>query len=160
MSKAMTKLVFDDGVQEFEVNGKEILRFNPSDPNVYSRFMEVGEEIRNIEKEYVAQAERETVPQEMDEDGFAVGSRIVRAMREFDRRVKERLSYVFGQENDFDRILGGVNLMAVATNGERIVTNFLNALLPIIEDGIAKQDMDKASKAAQEAAKRRAARTT
>ena len=37
---AKQKLSIDTGVQEFEINGSGVLRFNPSDPNVYNRFME------------------------------------------------------------------------------------------------------------------------
>ena len=34
----MKQLTIDTGVQEFEINGSGVLRFNPSDPNVYNRF--------------------------------------------------------------------------------------------------------------------------
>ena len=30
----MKQLTIDTGVQEFEINGSGVLRFNPSDPNV------------------------------------------------------------------------------------------------------------------------------
>ena len=36
----MKKLIIDSGVQEYQlVEGGKPLRFNPSDPNVYARFM-------------------------------------------------------------------------------------------------------------------------
>lgn len=153
----MEKLIFDNGVKEFEVNGREILRFNPSDPNVYNRFMAVYEEIREIEAAYVAQVE--AVPAQADENGFAAGEQILGLMRGFDSQVKERLAFVFGAENDFDRILGGVNLMAVAINGERVVTNLFDALLPVMETGIANHEQNKAAQAVQAAKGRRTART-
>ena len=31
----MEKLSFDTGIREYDVNGNGVLRFNPSDPNVY-----------------------------------------------------------------------------------------------------------------------------
>ena len=34
----MHKLLVDTGVEEFEVNGRGVLRFNPGDPNLYHRF--------------------------------------------------------------------------------------------------------------------------
>ena len=50
--------------------------------------------------------------------------------------MKDILAWVFGADNDFDRILGG-NVLAVGTNGERIITNFIAALQPVIEAGAA-----------------------
>ena len=34
----MKKLNIDTGVEEFRVNGRGVLRFNPADPNLYHRF--------------------------------------------------------------------------------------------------------------------------
>ena len=56
-------------------------------------------------------------------------------MRETDQRIKRVLNEIFGQENDFDKILEGVNLMAVASNGQRVVSNLMDALQPIMEEG-------------------------
>ena len=36
----MQNLTIDTGVQEFSVNGRGVLRFNPGDPNVYHRFFD------------------------------------------------------------------------------------------------------------------------
>ena len=150
------KLVFDDGVKEFEVNGRELLRFNPTDLNVYHRFFEVAEELPALEREYMA-ATRET-PGPVGEDGFAGAGEALRVMRAFDAKIKERLSYVFGAENDFDRIVGGVNLMAVAENGERVVTNLFAALTPIIEKGARQCAQHSADRAVAQARANRAAR--
>lgn len=35
----MQTLQIDTGVEEFEVNGRGVLRFNPGDPNLYHRFL-------------------------------------------------------------------------------------------------------------------------
>ena len=138
----MVKLNIDTGVEEFEINGGEaagggILRFNPSDPNVYNRFFEARDETAS------------------DEDKAAA---FLKVLREYDIKIKSLLSEVFGQENDFDRILGGVNLAAAATNGERVVTNLLAALTPIIEAGAKRGIEDKASSAVAKAAANRAQR--
>lgn len=150
------KLVFDDGVKEFEVNGRELLRFNPTDLNIYHRFFEVAEELPALEREYMT-ATRET-PGPVGEDGFAGAGEALRIMRAFDAKIKERLSYVFGAENDFDRIVGGVNLMAVGKNGERIVTNVITALQPILEEGVAQHRKEAADRAVAEAKARRVQR--
>ncbi len=142
------RLKFDDGIKEFEVNGKELLRFNPSDPNVYRRFFEVAEELPAMEEDFRKRAER------LDkEDAVA----LLGLMGELDKKVKERLSYVFGPENDFERILGGVNLMAVGQNGQRIVVNVLEAFQPILEEGVKQHRKEAAAEAVAQAKARRAA---
>ena len=46
----------DTGVQEFEINGSGVLRYNPSDPNVYNRFTEMLEKVQAVENELMAKA--------------------------------------------------------------------------------------------------------
>lgn len=113
----MEKLIFDTGVQSYRINGGGVLRFNPTDPNVYARFLEAAESIKAAEKELA----------ECD-DALA-------AMTALDKKVKGILNGVFGSGNDFDALLGGVNLLAVAGNGERVVTNLLTALQPVLTQG-------------------------
>ncbi len=122
----MKKLTFDSGIQEFQINGSGVLRFNPGDPNVYARLLDALDGMQDVEKALVEKAEK--IPQD---DGAAV----LRLMAEADRQMKAILNRVFGGGNDFDEILGGVNVMAVCDNGERAVTNLLNALMPIIQEG-------------------------
>ena len=125
----MEQLIFDSGIKEYQINGKGVLRFNPSDPNVYARFMELVPKIHDIENEMNEKAKG------IDRKTETAGEETLRIMRETDRRVKAILNEVFGCENDFEEILEGVNLMAVATNGERVVTNLMDALQPIMETG-------------------------
>ena len=42
----MEKIQFDSGVRSYRINGGGILRFNPGDPNLYSRFLEAGEKLQ------------------------------------------------------------------------------------------------------------------
>lgn len=139
------KLNFDDGIKEYEVNGRELLRFNPSDPNVYNRFCELYEELSKLEESYEAELKR--LEAETTDDDVESSGKALKLMHDIDAKVKARLSYVFGEGNDFDRIMGGVNLMAIGKNGERIVTNLLAALQPIIEDGIRQHQSDAAAEA-------------
>ena len=125
----MEQLIFDSGIKEYQINGKGVLRFNPSDPNVYARFMELVPKIHDIENEMNEKAKG------IDQKAETAGEETLRIMRETDRRIKAILNEVFGCENDFEEILEGVNLMAVATNGERVVTNLMDALQPIMENG-------------------------
>ena len=120
----MEKFVFDDGVREFQVNGGGVLRFNPGDMNLYGRFLEAAEKIRTVETELVAAGQ-----QSLD------GAGVLRLMVEADRKLKDILGWVFGEGNDLDAVLGGVNLLAVAGNGERVIVNLMTAVRPVLEAG-------------------------
>lgn len=124
----MEKIVFDSGIKEYEINNNGVLRFNPSDPNVYARFFDAAEQIQQIEKDLTEKGKALATDEEN-------GEAKIRLMQEADKKVKELLGQVFGAGNDFDELLGGVNLLAVAVNGERVVTNLMQALLPVIEQG-------------------------
>ena len=142
----MEKLVFDSGIKEYRVNDSGVLRFNPADPNVYERFVDAADKIQAIEAELVEKSKN------AEESGVAV----IRLMAEADRRTKALLSEVFGPWNDFDQILGGVNLLAVGGNGERVITNLFAALQPILQAGAETCAAKKAGEAAAEARARRA----
>lgn len=147
----MEKIIFDSGVKEYEINNNGVLRFNPSDPNVYARFFDAAEQIKEIEKDLI---EKGKALANDEENGEAA----VRFMQEADKKVKELLNRVFGAGNDFNKLLGGVNLLAVAINGERVVTNLMQALVPIIEDGAKKCADQRVGDAVALAQKNRAAR--
>ncbi len=127
----MEQLNLYSGVKEYQLmEGGAILRFNPSDPNVYARFMESSEKIRAVEQQQAAKAKilTDKKPENMGEESLKI-------MRETDRLMKNILNDIFGDGNNFDQILCGLNLMAVGSNGERLITNLLNALQPIMEQG-------------------------
>ena len=131
------KITFDSGVKQYEINGRALMRFNPSDPALYKRFKEMADYLSSLEKEVAEKSETATN-----------GMDIVGLMAEYDGKVKEKLRYVFGQENDFDKIFDGSNVMALASNGEMIITNFLDGIRPIIESGIKEYAKLEAKKAA------------
>lgn len=86
------------------------------------------------------------------------GTDAIQLLAQADQRAKGLLAEVFGPGNDFDAMLGGTNLLAVAGNGERVITNLFAALQPILEAG-ARQCADaKATLAVQQAQAARAAR--
>ena len=125
----MEQLIFDTGVKEYQMPGG-VLRFNPADPNVYARFVECTEKIKVVEQQMAAKAKIAS-----DNNTENIGEESLKIMREADQRFKSILNDVFGHGNDFDKLLECVNLMAVATNGERVIVNLLNALQPIMEAG-------------------------
>lgn len=110
----MTDIQFDTGVRSYRMGGG-VLKFNPSDPNLYCRFLEAVEELAKLEADF-------------DKGGVA-------ALRELDGQVKTVLQGVFGPENDLEAVFGGLNLLAVGENGHRILENFVSALEPILKAG-------------------------
>lgn len=131
----MDKIQFDSGVRAYRINGGGILRFNPGDPNLYARFLEAVEKLRAVEQELTRQAED------------VQGADIVMLMTKADEKMKGILNWVFGGENDFQQLLNGVNLLAVADNGERVVTNLFGALEPVLVEGAKRCADDQAAKA-------------
>lgn len=132
----MKKITIDFGVEEFEINNGKVLRFNPSDINVYSRLMASMDKVAAIEEQLVekAAAMRQEYAAEQG----------LRLLAEADAKMKAVLQEIFGANNDFDDIFEGVNLMSVASNNERVITNFLAAIMPIIEKGVQKAAREQA----------------
>lgn len=152
----MQKLVIDDGLVRLDINGNGVLKFNPSDFNVYERFYALTKELPEIEKKYAAEVEN--IPDDItDEQATELTGRELERAKAIDAEVKARLSAAFGPGNDFDQLLGGVNVMAFGSNGERIITNLLNALLPYIENGVKQHTSNEVEAAKLNREQRRAA---
>ena len=108
----MEQLTIDTGLREYAVNGGPehgggVLRFNPSDPNVYSRFCTLQNQLQELEQQVQAQS--------------PTGTDAIQLLAQADQRAKGLLAEVFGPGNDFDAMLGGTNLLAVAGNGDLAV---------------------------------------
>ena len=137
----MEKLQFDSGVKSFRINGGGVLRFHPGDPNLYSRFLEAVDKFKALEQELTQACAKE----EAD---------ILHVLEDADTNMKKLLNWVFGGDNDFHKLLEGVNLLAVADNGERVITNLLQALEPVLLEG-ARRCAGQQAKAAVEKANAR-----
>lgn len=132
----MELLNIDIGVKSYQfVEGGAPLVFNPSDPNVYARYLDAVDSIKAVEKEMSARAASVKIKDDTVEAQAEAGSESLRIMAETDRRIKQILNGIFGGKNNFDDILCGVNLMAVTASGDRVINNLLNALSPIMETG-------------------------
>lgn len=147
------KVILDDGIIELDINGRGLLRFNPTDFNVYRRFLSLVEALPGLEKKYHAEIEAANAGQTERE----MTASMLNKAKEMDAEIKSRLSAVFGG-CDFDVLLDGTNLMAYGANGERVITNLLNALTPYMETGLKAHMKDTASRAVDEARKNREAR--
>ena len=119
----MEKIQFDAGLRSYRINGGGVLRFNPCDPNVYNRFLEAVPKLQAVEEELIRQAEE------------TQGEDIIKVLSAADEKMKGILNWVFGGDNDFHKLLSGVNLLAVAENGQRVVTNLFDALEPVLIEG-------------------------
>ena len=137
----MEKIQFDSGVKSYRINGSGVLRFHPGDPNLYTRFLEAVDKFKALEQELAADA--------LEAD------QILEALHQADQKMKALLSWVFGKENDFDKLLEGVNLLAVADNGERVITNLLVALEPVLLEGAKRCAAQKTQDAKRKAEARR-----
>ena len=76
-----------------------VLRFNPTDPNVYDRFVKSMDNIQRIENDLVKRG-RSTRAAMHRRDGKAG----LDLLRQADLAVKQVLGEVFGAGNDFDAI--------------------------------------------------------
>ena len=142
----MEKIQFDSGLKTYKL-GSGQLRFNPSDPNVYLRFMEACDSFRQVEQEVVDAAQCA--------DQGDLGTAAVTLLRKADQKMKHLLGQVF-PGNDLESLLQGVNLLAVADNGERVITNLLKALEPVLVAG-AKRCASQTAQAAKAKAQARRA---
>ena len=70
----MKQLTIDTGVQEFEINGSGVLRFNPSDPNVYNRFFAAETTLTELDAE--AQKRMEQIEADFPDDNQRVGAEL------------------------------------------------------------------------------------
>jgi hypothetical protein len=132
----MELLNIDIGLKSYQlVEGGAPLVFNPSDPNVYARYMNAMDAIKSVETEMAAKANAVKAKDDSTEAQAEAGSESLRIMAETDRRIKEILNGIFGAGNNFDEILRGVNLMGVTRSGDRVINNLLAALGPIMEAG-------------------------
>lgn len=148
----MNNLQFDTGLKEYRVNGRATLRMNPGDMNLFDRFIRAKDRIEAIENEL--NTSLQSFPPESDP--ATRGAAALRCMAEADRKVKDVLNEVFGAGNDFDEIFDHVNVMAIAGNGERVITNFFAAVTPLVQQGAEGYAKNKAAAAKLNRAQRRA----
>lgn len=140
----MEQISFDSGLKSYCINGKGILSFHPGDPNLYLRFEEAAEKIENLQKKLSQFPETDQTANDLD---------FWKLLEKTDQEMKEILNWIFGAHNDFQELLGGVNLLAVADNGKQVIYNLLEALEPILLDGAkacADQQIQKAALQAEE----------
>ena len=143
----MRELNFDSGIVEYRVNGKATLSFNRSDPNLYNRMQDLSSKLAAIDSDLKKE-------KDAADDGLAR----MKILSAYDKRIKAELSVVFGEQNDFDAIFEGQNVMSIAGNGQLLITNFLDAIRPVIESGVKEYAKLEAANAVAQAKRERANR--
>ena len=149
----MQNLTIDTGMKEYLINNRAVLRFNPGDPNLYHRFFAAAPQLDTLDAELTERLK--ALPAEPDPARTGQGLAL---LNDYDRRIKALLTEIFGEENDFDKVLEGVNLAGTGTNGKRVVQNLLDALTPILQEGAARHLKNTAAAARAEADAARVAR--
>ena len=102
----METIKYENGVKSYRVGGG-ILRFNPADPALYSRFLEAAEALQSIAPASFAEA---------------------------DGAVRQQLQRVF-PDADLAAVFPG-NLLAMCGNGKLVIENFLEAMEPVLLAGV------------------------
>ena len=129
----MAGIRFDTGAEEYDINGRAVLRFNPTDPELYACILDFQEKEDEYEQRFAAL--QNDMTGETDEEGLPVGAaELVRAMRQLDGELKADLRRIFGEDNDFDAIFDHRNALALNTDGETILSGFLTAIAPYIKN--------------------------
>ncbi len=149
----MQTLTIDTGMKEYLINNRAILRFNPGDPNLYHRFFAAAPKLDALDAELTGKLK--ALP---EADDAARTQQGLALLTDYDRRIKALLTEIFGGENDFDKVLEGVNLAGTGANGKRVVQNLLDALTPILQEGAAQHLQTTAANTRAEADAARAAR--
>ena len=111
------------GVEEYQIAGGGVLRFNPTDPNIYAAFLDSRKAVEEIHKHFRKQAK-----------SAKDGADVLQLLRDADSRLKNLLSDIF-PGNDFHKALGGVNLLALGSDGRTVAENLLAALEEILSAG-------------------------
>ncbi len=149
----MQTLTIDTGMKEYLINNRAVLRFNPGDPNLYHRFFAAAPKLDALDAELTGKLK--ALP---EADDTARTQQGLALLTDYDCRIKALLTEIFGGENDFDKVLEGVNLAGTGANGKRVVQNLLDALTPILQEGAARHLQTTAARARAEADAARTAR--
>ena len=102
------------------------MRFNPADPGLYGCLFDVEKKLASLEAELVEKSKT------------ADSKALLELMNEADAKAKALLDEVFGGENDFQKALGGISLLADCGNGKTLAQNLFIALSKVLEQGAAR----------------------
>lgn len=133
----MQSLNFDDGLKSFAINGDEsrVIRFNPADPDLIIRYDKARKRIAGISTEKLSAVKldgRGQLLNKEDEDGY---DEAVEALKEVNQTIREALKDLFIADV-YDIVFAGMSPFAGATDGRFVFETFMEAVKPILENGI------------------------
>lgn len=120
----MKNFNINDGIKEFTINNDEnrVLRINTSDLQISVRLKQCEKELNQISKEF----------QKFDETMTVEDS--IEAIDKYDKKVKQRLDYIFNT-NVSEVVFGGMNCLSIC-GGKPVFQNFLDEVMPEISQNI------------------------
>lgn len=121
----MEKLTFDTGIKEYEVNGGEILRFNPSDSAFVGKLFNAFDSLDKKQEIYRAQI-----------DSMKDKREIFEIAHKQDIEMRTIIDGVFGPI--CDSLFGDMNVYAMA-DGLPVWCNFLLAIIDEVDTSFARE---------------------
>lgn len=153
----MEKAFLNFGVESFQlVEGGAPLTFAKGDPNLYARFLNAMDEMKAVEAEQAKKANDLPPCGDTPEEKTEHSRLAMNILNETDRKFKDILNRVFGNGNDFDAIMCGLNLMTVNEDGERAIELLVDFLTPKLAEGAKKFTTSEVGKAKANREQRRA----
>ena len=131
----MEKISFNNGYKEYKINDDEnaVIRINTTDMKIIDRANEAKKNFNEIMKKY-EDIENQNLP---DDKVFSLVS-------ECDRDIREQINYIFGSDV-CTAAFGNANCISPC-GGQPLFMNFINAIIPLIEKDIAKEQKLSAKK--------------
>ncbi len=128
----MRSISFSENYKSFSINGDDsrVIRFNPADPNILVRADEA--------KKRISEKQDQITTVKLRPDGSPINNSEAasEALRGFDEMIREEVNYIFNADV-YDTIFAGQSpLCIVGDENEFLFEAFLNAAMPIIEEGV------------------------
>jgi hypothetical protein len=120
----MNIINFDNGKKSYVINGDEncVITFNTSDIAIVDRIKKAMNNIQTVAEGY----EKRNIENDDEANALFV---------EADREIRTQIDYIFG-DKIADKAFGVTNCLSVCGSGSTIYENFLNAIVPIVEQDI------------------------
>lgn len=122
----MNNLQFDDvKVEEFTINGDESKKicFAPTDSNIITRYEACSQYFNSLSEEYTKIQATDDVFEQ------------IRKYGEIDKAIKEKIDFIFNGKIS-EVLFGEKSCVSIASNGEPIFKNVVEALVKVVSDRI------------------------
>lgn len=131
---AKRTLTFDDGIVEYDINGKATARFNPTDTAFIERMWRTFSDLED--KQSQLQAEVDEIGE--IEDDLERGERMIAYLKERDADMRKTIDELVG-EGVADALFNDMNCYAIA-DGVPVWINFMFMIADEIYDNLSKSE--------------------